>query len=413
MGCRVTSVSIPKGSIGPYIENSKRKIPSIIGQYENDDFQLWSDDDPFEHADNNEGFHTCGSLRAVAVNLLNKSCWKLNVEIEVSSAELLDKKLELYGDNDASVDVIRPGSSPLVFSEIGRHRLSMTVEPPWAATDVPWGLAGNIAWRLQNVGNGKWVGLNSTRLEFYALNHTLPAPFKSNTVPVELLRQVLLPRQMWTPSDTWENYCCRLAFQDFTFQYDVMNGAPLYYALGTETLADGTKKAKGDFKLGMYLNSVGRRKAVNCYDQASAMQVFLLLSPTITAADWMFMEPFGFIHTTVLVGRGACNNPFYKKNGTLPIVRRSVIERTSFRNHAFVHVRRESNSGLKVVDACCGPHTGTEDLNTYITNSIDSKKNWRWRSEPRVDGEVRDARLGWGITEILMGLNTGEGRRVG
>ncbi|KAJ8127719.1 hypothetical protein O1611_g5917 [Lasiodiplodia mahajangana] len=396
MNCRVKSVSISWGLIGPHVINSRRITPSAEDRGGAPAFQLWSDDDPEEHTDDNQDPHMCGSFRAVAVDILDESRWKLDVEIDISGTDLLNEKLQLCGDNDAAVDVIRPVLTPLEFREMGRNHLSVEVRPPWVQREVPWGLAGNITWRLRKVGDQRWIGLNSTRLEFYALRHPLPLPFFGNTVQVELLRKVLLPQRMWRPSDTWEKYCCRLAFQDFAFKYDTINGRSSYY----KRAING--KEVGEFKLGAYLKGIGKEGRVNCYDQAAALQVFLPLSPTIAEVEYMFMRPFGFIHTTVLVGRGACNNPFYGPKEKAKIVLRRSDERTRFGNHAFVRFRRRDDTNHKIVDACCGPHMGDEDLNGYLTESIDHKINSKWAEVPGVNGTAANARIGVGVKKLSM-----------
>jgi hypothetical protein len=84
------------------------------------------------------------------------------------------------------------------------------------------------------------------------------------------------------------------------------------------------------------------------------------------SSQWLFLDPFGFIHTTNLVGVGSCNNPFYRTNGSDKVVLPHDPKRTPFGNHAFVDMNG------KILDACAKPHVGTETLQEYIIDSIDS-----------------------------------------
>lgn len=95
------------------------------------------------------------------------------------------------------------------------------------------------------------------------------------------------------------------------------------------------------------------------------------------------MEPFGFIQTTVLIGRGACNNPFYEASPRYinkPVCGRNAKRRSSFFNHAFVgfgvkcglgNNRDEIVDRGKIVDACSGPHLGNETWQQFVSSSID------------------------------------------
>jgi hypothetical protein len=91
----------------------------------------------------------------------------------------------------------------------------------------------------------------------------------------------------------------------------------------------------GPYSLWNYLHRAGRfGNIANCYDQAGAVQCFsgsLGIWPT-----WIFLDPYGWIQQTNLVGVGACNNPFFSGNGTTPIMDPESMQRTGFGNHAFI-----------------------------------------------------------------------------
>jgi len=105
---------------------------------------------------------------------------------------------------------------------------------------------------------------------------------------------------------------------------------------------------------------------VNCYDQAGIVIIALGLGPNVKA-EWMFMNPFGFIFPTNLVGypNTKCNNPFGKTEGHL-LVANNAVDRWPFKNHAFVRVDG------KIADACAGPvkATDADTLENYIANGI-------------------------------------------
>ena len=105
---------------------------------------------------------------------------------------------------------------------------------------------------------------------------------------------------------------------------------------------------------------------LNCYDAAAVAQYELSLQSTAT--KFAYMKPFGYLMQAPLIGRGACNNPFYGDDESLKIVDRRLTTRTGFANHAFVSF----NSNLNVGDACAGPHLGTETPQQYVTAAIDT-----------------------------------------
>lgn len=136
--------------------------------------------------------------------------------------------------------------------------------------------------------------------------------------------------------------------------YDTKRGAPRY-----GVWANGN----GKFKLTNYLKKT--ETTVNCYDQAAAVKV---LSAVVgIGVKYQFMNPFGYINPTNLIGVGLCNNPFYNN----PIYTNKKItsvndpNRSSFGNHAFVKYHGKIN------DACAGPDLGSRTPKQYIKHSID------------------------------------------
>jgi hypothetical protein len=180
----------------------------------------------------------------------------------------------------------------------------------------------------------------------------------------------------------------------FGMTYDTTNGAP-YYGMVWGT--------SGDFNLTDYMCGHG---VVNCYDQAAGLTVCARLLGI--GVDYLFMQPFGYILATDLVGIGPCNNPLF--NDPRCEDRQPLLDppegvtdevypnRMPFGNHAFVRYV------ASILDATGGPHTGTESLLGYAGASIDiSTMAERWHDSfgtlsPDADldgaftqGEVDDA----------------------
>lgn len=118
---------------------------------------------------------------------------------------------------------------------------------------------------------------------------------------------------------------------------------------------------------------------INCYDQAAILQLscsFTNGPPT----SWLAQQPFGFIKDTSLVGvvdRANAyitniNNPFFGTDISKANVSNNDPIRTWFGNHAYVGATKPFDPvNTSILDACAGPHTGTEKPAAYIDNSIE------------------------------------------
>lgn len=180
---------------------------------------------------------------------------------------------------------------------------------------------------------------------------------------------------------TWpfrEHHFYSTVFYDLALKYDVMNGAPAF------TDMPAANNFPVSFRLNEYLSGLAETpKRVNCYDQACIMMAVLALVHPIDSLAWYFMEPFGFIKTTVLIGQGACNNPFYEASpryNNQPVCGRYAKGRSSFLNHVFVGIGVRNGVGNNkdeivdrgnIVDACSGPHLGNETWQQYVSSSLD------------------------------------------
>lgn len=154
------------------------------------------------------------------------------------------------------------------FEAVEEVDVRMTISPQWAHRGVPWGLAGNIAWRFSMAESGPLIGLNSSRLEIYAYKPEFNDLLVGGTVPVTFLRRLVMPL-------TWsfrEHHFCSTVFYDLALKDDVKNGAPAF-----TDMPAGNNFAVS-FRLNEFLSGLAEApKQVNCYDQACIMMAVLAL----------------------------------------------------------------------------------------------------------------------------------------
>jgi hypothetical protein len=112
----------------------------------------------------------------------------------------------------------------------------------------------------------------------------------------------------------------------------------------------------------------------NCEDQAALLRVFLM-AVGVKSVKICLMKPFGFLRLTLLVGRGMCNNPVYKGDRLRKIVYPGDTLRNPFVIHSFCSLNDNPGvPGKRIIDSCTGPHTGNEDIETYIRKAVDHIK---------------------------------------
>ncbi len=235
-------------------------------------------------------------------------------------------------------------------TETIQQMLGVEFKPPFAVANFPWGFAGDVHWTLSVDGR---EFRDTTRLEIYSLTDTLPA-YYHGVVDVQFLRAMVLPARA-APNQSWSEYVIDAAFSKFGFKYDIAHGA-MKYAGGA---------LWGSYDLRRWVRGINKNNLVNCYDQAGIVLIAIALGPKVVA-EWMYLDPFGFIFPTMLVGHGKCNSPFGIKENNL-LVDNNLDGRTYFSNHAFARI-----NGM-IADACAGPHKCTETLDQYIGNSIQLK----------------------------------------
>ncbi len=237
---------------------------------------------------------------------------------------------------------------------LGVHDVKVTIHE---LPDTLQHYEGDVSWGLETSTMSLPL-TNKTRLELFVILDR-PATFYKEGVWVEALRFVFKKAKVGGITDIAQVAAkiTRYCHAGHGMTYDTEFG---------ESHFDALSMGGQNFKLFGYMAKKGKTgNVVNCYDQAAAVQA---LTGSIGAKlSWVFLQPYGYINKTNLVGIGACNNPFFKGNGTKPVVDRLSPDRTAFGNHAFIA------NGTKILDACAGPHVGTETLRTYMESAIDAE----------------------------------------
>jgi hypothetical protein len=234
------------------------------------------------------------------------------------------------------------------------------LQPSWTLTNpnFPWGVCGEVTWTITSTKlNATFT--SSTFLEIYGLTEEL-APYWSGQIDVRFLRTFVLPAQPSSAANTWLQYVPYAVFNSFGMKYEISGGWPRY--------AGGSNG--GNFDLSRWTRSaVTKREAkINCYDTAGLCQIALGLGDV--HADWIFLEPYGFLRSTKLIGYPEfdCNSPYMTKTTTetnwywRP---NTDPDRQMFKNHAFLRV-----NGSNYLDACSGPALGTQTIADHITKDI-------------------------------------------
>ena len=246
------------------------------------------------------------------------------------------------------------------------------------ATSAPAQLArlnGNILhWQLTDA-DGDHILLGSTEIEIYWVNmKTVPVSLCRTGAPVEVLQQLseILPLSSLFPADKTmanPNGNDNVFLNVSTVTVNVWSNTPPAYDIwfGAPYFITATNWDNITLHYSAYLAARSIPTSIlNCYDTAAVLQHLLVLNGY--TIRYCYMDQFGYLRQTVLIGRGLCNNPFYGATGGPAVIGQTNTARTAFGNHGFVYV---SDSGC-VADACAGPHTGTETPQEYVTAAIDN-----------------------------------------
>ena len=151
----------------------------------------------------------------------------------------------------------------------------------------------------------------------------------------------------------------RFLFGNFGLVYDVVSGGSPYLEKLTPTSSNRAYRLSG-------FMTKSRGSIINCYDQASSLA--LLCRGLGVDAEIVYMDPFGYINQTDLVGPINSNNPFFASGiyDPRPVCPTNAPNRSGFGNHMFVRL------GDNCYDACAGPVCGEWTTSQYMSNVIDT-----------------------------------------
>ncbi|KAH6871841.1 hypothetical protein BKA70DRAFT_1413473 [Coprinopsis sp. MPI-PUGE-AT-0042] len=301
-----------------------------------------------------------GSMRPVSVDMDQSTGYGHTVTLEDIATIPIGKWI-LYG-RQGGLPLFKSSEIEITEEAQRDNRLSVKsviFKAPWARKDFPWGFAGDVTWNLHQLHSASDpIELGVIRLEIYGITSALPSFFKGS-IDVNFLRTFVLPARS-SSAINWPRHVAKAAFWDFGFRYKSYGGGAPSYASGytSET-----------FHLSRWTRDVGKNAEVNCYDQAGLVQIALALAgPRVGKSQIMYLSPFGYINPTELVGRGRTNNPFPAVADCWMLGQNST-NRSRFKNHTFVRLGGDEGT---IIDACAGPHLGTESLEEYIQASISS-----------------------------------------
>lgn len=265
-----------------------------------------------------------------------------------------------------------------------------------------------LNWQLIS-GKDEIIGLGTTwiRLFWVDLSNQPVSAFRRGT-PVEALERVYAssPHTYCFPEDEVSallktdsrlydtGSIVNSVFNYVPPRYDIWQGAPHFVSL-----AGGWNNIVLYYNAYVAAHTSNPSSILNCYDAAAVLQYYLQLSSVATR--YCYMNPFGYLRQTNLIGRGQCNNPFYGGSGGPAVINVTNNARTAFGNHAFVYL---SSTGC-VADACAGPHTGNETPQQYVNNATDSQ----YPNPPKVQRGTT-ANIGYynGVTTVYKTLSAHE-----
>lgn len=281
--------------------------------------------------------------------------------IEFSGGEEAAGQLTLEGRNAAGRLLWKGAVTPTADGN-GRRTADATLvasDPPPAATvgPVDWVLCG---------ADGAELGRQSIEMEFYVLPPTASLAATPRGLPIGMLRglggEQRAAADVEGPAGLVGDPVSDRAWRVFNRnppRYDIWQGAPHFV-----TIFDWNNITFHD---SAYQAAYGNPNAIcNCYDTAAYLQV--LLRGAGYQVFYCYMQPFGYLALTNLIGRGQCNNPFYAGSNTPAVIGQRDPRRTAFNNHAFCQV--VMGPGY-ISDGCAGPHIGNEYDYQYVASATD------------------------------------------
>jgi len=267
------------------------------------------------------------------------------------------------------------------------------------AKPLPWALSSDITWTLSGSDPKQPTYTCDTETEIYVFPPNLPNYVVRSGLPLRLLKLgTLWPTWMNSAAVDWVAFVIDAIFEDPRLEYETWSGSSKY----TSGIISGLRSDLGndrglEFWLDLWITDMyglnGVKIQLNCYDLACLVQVLVSLGTDAVAGKVRakFMSPYGYIQKTKLIGRidpridpatkkpvnpeNFCNNPFYGNNGYAKdiLVDDTNNLRSAFGNHLFVTIDKAGDT--YVLDACCGPQTGTVKLLDYPAKAIDTRSD--------------------------------------
>jgi hypothetical protein len=304
----------------------------------------------------------------------------LLVTLRVFNLKKREGQFMLYGTLKGNGGALLKMKSEETFKLTGENESD---ERFYMRIDLPSDLQhfeGNSDWKVEEVGTGReYIICEHPRLEVFVVygdpTNKETFPFYANGVWVEALRlmfraaKVTGLREPNEISSEVTEYC----YLRHGMIYETYLGRFCFFAPYNDA------NRQGLFYLMQYIKRKSLREqkdgppppenAVSCMDQAAAVQVFC--GCLGVKVEWMWVQPFGYIIPTFLVGiKDQCNNPFfgnkekYTESKMVPADQKE--KRSKFGYHVFVKVCPDGF----IRDACAGPHIGSENLEDYLKSSI-------------------------------------------
>lgn len=280
---------------------------------------------------------------------------KLHVKIDITKLENISGNAVLVGEGGDMK--IKSSSFPLSKGKSGSIDCEFNEFPE----TLRYYNKSPIAWTIEQ-GADKYPLANMTPVVLFVIFNTPAKPWTATGVKagwVEALTFLFskVGIDFYKSKKSAMGKIGRHLHAGHKLRYDTKHGSPSYGVV---------RDWPGVFQLKDYLKR--KYKKVNCYDQAAALTA--LSAALGIGADYLFLEPFGKIKTTNLIGIGPCNNPFFENYSPSvpegrPIVNPGHPNRTGFGNHAFVGYTP------KAYDACAGPALGTRSRKGYLEHAID------------------------------------------
>jgi hypothetical protein len=312
---------------------------------------------------------------------------------------------------------------------------------------LPWLFEGKLKWVFNDPNGGRYRHYEQyateTPIELYFFPPNLASFFQKGGIPLPLLRSDFLP--MWmkissleqiplTPFSnrhpipqnielSWASFAVHALFSESDLIYEKWRGSYRYLSFGAQSIQNLFLTGRGfDCWLELWLEeNCGSRlshlkKLVNCYDLAALCQIIVALGVDTHYQDLRlkYMEPFGFIKPTHLIGRfeekgnnpqNLCNNPFYGDSRSGNTDRSMLCDADSpnqsgFGNHMFLTLGPKM-AVPNVLDACCGPQLGTVSIINYPQAVIDTT-TLLYRLGATAPGGLADILDGPGVEELLF-----------